>query len=297
MNRTSRRELSLRRVPQRQCDFHRLLLLSKNTGYWRPLAIVIITVSLFPSLSILTARAEPINFQFKAMISEIAGDASALNLPFALNVGQQIHGKYSFQSEQDLLDIFVPRGVIKEGVVHLAIDGSEMAARTNFGLMNSGPFDISAPPPGPNSSLFLGYISETDVIPGWGGLFGVAQPWGASLALVGNEGIVSVPEDVLNVATWNELKTLRRLSLQFGYPNTVTVQATVAGFHTVPEPTNFSLLSVLIVVTCNRLFQSNMVGSPRRGNPSIARVCDGLPRCGQPILPLRRTDNRPWRRG
>jgi hypothetical protein len=44
-------------------------------------------------------QAAPLPFQFEATISEVEGDVSALNLPFSLGIGEQIRGKYLFQSD------------------------------------------------------------------------------------------------------------------------------------------------------------------------------------------------------
>ena len=75
----------------------------------------------------------PIVFKFDATVSEVQGDVAALNLPFALAIGQQITGKYSFQSEEDLLDIFIHQARGKQGRVNLTIENTEFVASTNFG--------------------------------------------------------------------------------------------------------------------------------------------------------------------
>jgi hypothetical protein len=196
------------------------------------------------------ARSEQFQIQFEATISEIEVDPSALNLPFSLNLGQQISGQYIFQSKEELLDILLNPELGRQGVLTLTIDGTELEALINLGTLNDGgSVDINGPPPEPNSSLSLGYSSPTDAIPGWGGRTGVNQAWGAGMVLVGPEGTISTSKDILNVEIWNQLTTLRRLGLQFGYPNTVLVQANVGSFAAVPEPSTAWLACALLAVT------------------------------------------------
>ena len=182
-------------------------------------------------------QAAPVVYQFEATISNVEGDPAPLNLPFSIAVGQQIAGKFTFQSDEDLLDIFLHHERGKQGLVTLSIDGMVLEALMNFGTLNDGgPVDINGPAPAPNSSLSLGYISPTDAIPGWGGRTGVNHAWAAGLVFVGTEGTISGPEDVLDIDAWNQLTTLRRFGLQLGFPDTVLVQATVGDFVGVPEP-------------------------------------------------------------
>lgn len=196
-----------------------------------------------------SAQAQPLRFNFEATISEIEGDTSALNLPFSLAVGDRIVGAYAFQNGQDLLDIFFRHELGKQGQVTLIIDETEIEAGANFGSVN----DVGAPPDGSQSSLFLGYVSPTDIFPGWGGYVD-GHPWDAALTLVGAEGTISTPDDVLDISNWNELTTLRRLDLQFGYPNTVIVRTIVAGFNSIPEPSSaFMLWSALSIGALSRL--------------------------------------------
>lgn len=188
------------------------------------------------------AQAAPVTFRFEAEITEIEGDVAALNLPFSLSAGQVFLGQYSFNNPEGLLDIVQGIQSGNQGNVALNFEGTILEAVTNFGTLNDGgPIDINnPPPPGPKSSISLGYFPPTDVIPGWGGGLGL-HPAGVSLALVGADGIITQPEDVLDVQTWNQLTTLRRLTMQIGYPVTVTIQVNIGSFVSVPEPTDLHL--------------------------------------------------------
>ena len=66
--------------------------------------------------------------------------------------------------------------------------------------------------------------------------------------LVGAEGIISTPEDILDVDVWNQLTLLRTLNLQIGYPDTVMVQALLSDFVAVPEPSSIVLAFVLLAI-------------------------------------------------
>jgi hypothetical protein len=191
------------------------------------------------------SQGAPIVFKFDATVSEIQGDMAALNLPFSLAIGQTITGMYTFQSAEDLFDIFIHPERGKQGMVSVRINGTDVAAGVNFGSLNQ-----DGPPVGPNSSLFLGYVSPTDVYPGWGG--SVAEhPAGVGLALVGPEGPILAPEDVLNVDTWNGLTTFRGLGISIGWPDTLSIQATVGEFVAVPEPSTIWLVWALLA--CNNI--------------------------------------------
>jgi hypothetical protein len=191
--------------------------------------------------------------RFDGTVSEIQGDPAGHNLPFSLNVGEPITGEYVFASQQDLLDLFLHSWQGKQGQLALTIDGTAIQWPTNFGLLNSGGLvDINGPPSAPNSSLFLGYIPQTDVFPGTG----------ASLWLVGADGTISTNEDILNVNAWNELNSLRRIEMQFGYPNPVTVRATIGNFIAVPEPLTTATLTILASLAllqfrCRKLTRSS----------------------------------------
>ena len=215
------------------------------------LFIVVLTAGWLANVPLFAA---PITFHFDATISSIQGDVQSLNLPFSLNVGQQFTGKYSFASEEDLLDLFLNPGLGKQGTVSLILDGTEIEAVTNFGQLNSGyPAEIDGPPPIPSSSISLGYLSPTDVIPGTG----------PGLLLVGPEGTISDPRDVLDINIWNQLDLLRRLELQFGYPNTVTVRATIGDFLAVPEPSSAKFLFLLAVLGSTYCVRDELKGTGR----------------------------------
>jgi len=196
-------------------------------------------------------KAAPLVFQFDATISQVQGAAVPLDVPFSLTVGQRIDAQYTFSESQDLLDLFSNPSLAKQGQIALTIDGVQFGALTNIGFLNSGvPVDINVPlpPMGPTSSVSLGYVSHTDVFPGWGGSIGM-HPCGAGLSLVGAEGTIVGPEDVLDFDKLNQLTTIRGLGLQFGYFQSgefkiVTVAATVGDIVAVPEPSNEWLVFV-----------------------------------------------------
>ncbi|MCC7476514.1 MAG: hypothetical protein IT425_14070 [Pirellulales bacterium] len=189
-------------------------------------------------------RAAPVKYQFSATITQVQGDATALNLPFALHVGQQVNGCYSFATEQAMLDVFLHHELGVLGQVSLAIDGTEMPAAANLGLLNSVAI-LDPPITGPTDSISLGYLSPTNVFPGWPGSV-AGQLWTHDLVLVGADGTITAPEQLLDASTWNQLTMLRRLDIQFGFPNTVMVQAMVGDFIAVPEPTSDRLLHSLV---------------------------------------------------
>jgi hypothetical protein len=87
--------------------------------------------------------------------------------------------------------------------------------------------------------------------------------------LVGAEGTISAPEDVLNVETWNELTILRRLGLQFGYPGTTVVQATIGDFVVVPEPSSAWLPGIFLVIALVAFLFSKL----RRNRPVPLLAC------------------------
>jgi len=197
--------------------------------------------------------AAPVTFRFDAEISEVQGDVVALNLPFPLEVGLSFTGQYEFQSEQHLLNL-VAGLPTNEALVRLFIGNSELLAATNFGILNDGgPKDINGPPTVPSSSISLGYFSLTDVFPpDLGGRRGVA---GVGLTLVGPLGVLSVPEDILSVAVWNELTILRQLGLNFDRLGTVSARATIGNFVEVPEPSSMQLFAAILMgIGCYRLY-------------------------------------------
>jgi hypothetical protein len=163
------------------------------------------------------------------------------------------------------MDIFLHHDRGKQGLLSLIIDGLEIASPTNFGIVNAGPpVDVNNPPPSAAvSSIQLGYASPTDAFPGFGGFIpGHAAPWNAGLWLVGAEGVISRPQDILDIDNWNELATLRRLDLDFGYPETVSVRAIVGDFVGVPEPSStYSVLVAVALIMAFFLFRSLGIGS------------------------------------
>jgi hypothetical protein len=76
--------------------------------------------------------AVPLAFGFSATISEVQGDVAALDLPFALTVGQQFEGAYSFLSEEDLLDVFLHRELGKQGQIALTIEDTDIQAHESW---------------------------------------------------------------------------------------------------------------------------------------------------------------------
>jgi hypothetical protein len=194
------------------------------------------------------AQATPVMFRFEATISNIEGDAASLNLPFSLTIGQQIAGKYSFQSEEELLDIFLHHEQGKRGEISLTIDSIEINAVTNVGTLNDSAF-IDPPIPFTASSIVLGFAqsSETDSFMFPGTVAG--NPWNHQLDLFGPEGSITSTEQLLDVSVWNELGILRRLDLQFGFPDTISVDTVVGDFSVVPEPCSVWLASVTIMLS------------------------------------------------
>jgi hypothetical protein len=199
-------------------------------------------------------EAAPIAFRFDATITEVDGDPSPLNLPFSLSVGQQIAGKYSFQSEEDFLDVFLHPDRDKRGLLTLTIDGSELEARTNRGVLGDRHVSFS-------------YSSPTNALPGWGGFF-AGHWWDPLLFLYGDEGTLSSPEDILNITAWNQLKTFRQLHLKFGYDISrdlpiVTVLASVGDLTVVPEPPTFIYLAgAACLVRGTRHARTALLGTP-----------------------------------
>jgi hypothetical protein len=187
-----------------------------------------------------------IRFEFEATISQVEGDVAALNLPFTLNVGQRIQGRYVFPNESDLLDIFLHHERGKQANVTLTIDSTQIEAAANFGLLNSAAV-LDPPIVGPTSSIYLAYRSPTDVFPGWPGTI-AGNLWNHRLILLGPDGLISESEQLLDVNSWNQLTLARHLELQFGFPNTVSVRSLVGDFLLVPEPSGNWLAGVLVAV-------------------------------------------------
>ena len=207
-------------------------------------AFVIASLALFAS-GAASVFGSPVTFRFEATINEVDGDALALNLPFPLAPGQQISGEYIFSGKQDFIDIFLHHELGKQGLATFTLDSIEIEATTNFGLLNSTGV-LNPPITGPTSSISLGYISPTDVFPGWPGNV-AGHPWSHELILIGPDGTITSSDQLSDVAKWNQLNTLRRLELQFGYPDTVSVHATVGDFVAVPEPSSFVLTLALVL--------------------------------------------------
>ncbi len=190
------------------------------------------------------SHSAPIEIGFKATVSEVDGDAAAITLPFSLSVGQQLKGRYSFDSEERLLEVFsyaFPNQQAKSGQLLLDVDSVIVGAGINTGSINFDLVEINGPPPVPSSSISLGYGNYfTDVFPGWGGQ--VAEyPYDTGLRLEGPVGTVLGVDDVLDVGIWNRLTTRRTLELVFGYFESnqfkvVSYTAIVGDFFTVPEP-------------------------------------------------------------
>ena len=160
------------------------------------------------------ATAAPISFQFDATISQIDGDLWPLNLPFSLAVGQPMSATYKFNDVQTLLDIFTHSAFGSAGAVTFTMGVFQGTAISNFGLINSsGVIGV----PGPNSSVTFGYLSLTDVFPGWSGQIASNQA-NISLTFLGDEGVVSDATDILRQDTWEHLTKYRGLSVAFqGY--------------------------------------------------------------------------------
>jgi hypothetical protein len=209
-------------------------------------------------------NAAPLTLTFDANISQVQGDPGSLDLPFPLVVGRPINGKYVFQSEQDLLDIFLDGDLRKQAQVALTIGGVEITAVANFGLINSaGELER---PTGPNSSVSLGYLSLTDVFPGWGGYF-KNHYWDVGLVLLGHDGTIASTDDILDINKWNQLTTLRHLGLRFGQFEAsqfkvVTIEASVGNFSAVPEPACIWLVYSVIPVALAHICFHRIFGSP-----------------------------------
>ena len=179
----------------------------------------------------LRLHAAPVRFAFQATINTVTGNSSAVSLPFGLAVGQQFSGSYNFASEQDLLNVV--RGTyLSVGSLKLNIGGVEISAAVNVG---NHFFYLNNPPiPGEYSSLSLAYVSLTNVYPGMPGYVGTV-PWSHMLTLKGPDGTISDPAQYRDVVAWNKLTTLRQLELQFGFPESIYVQATIGKFDIFPE--------------------------------------------------------------
>lgn len=195
----------------------------------------------------------PITFAFEATVSAVAGNPSAIELPFSLALGQQIKGRYSFESEEQLLDIFsniFPYEIEEIGRLSLGIEGMVIGAAANVGTINEDLIDINGPYPDPSSSISLGYgYYVTDVFPGWGGEQIAGYHFDAGIRLEGPVGTISGVDDVLDVRIWNQLTAKRSLGLSFGYFESnqfkvVTYSASVGNFVAVPEPTTCALVSL-----------------------------------------------------
>jgi hypothetical protein len=214
-----------------------------QTRGWR--CITTILMACFAAeFSASVLHASSLILQFRATISQVQGDPALLNLPFTLAVGQPFTGKYSYADAQDLVDEFLRPARGTPGHLVLNIAGSPVDFTTNVATLNDGGvIDINEPPPGPSSSVFLGYRSLTDVYPGTG-----PRMW-----IVGPEGTIANEQQILDISRWNQLTTNRRLDFEFGYPYTVSVQSTIGEFVVVPEPSTCCL--GWLCVTCG-LFSS-----------------------------------------
>lgn len=194
------------------------------------------------------ATAAPIVFQFDATISQILGDPATLNLPFSFAVGQPMTATYTFSDLQSLQNVSTSVALGSQGDVAFTIGGTQGTATINFiGLNDSS---IPSLPGLPNSSVEFGYISLTDVFPGWNGVI-ANHPANIDLTLLGDEGVVSNVTDILNQATWNHLTKSRKLTVQLGYFDqsefrTVTVLANVTQATVVPEPSSASVLVLMM---------------------------------------------------
>jgi hypothetical protein len=209
---------------------------------------MIAAFSVVSCIAISPATAAPVSFHFDATISQIEGDPSTLNLPFSFAVGQPLSAIYSFSDVQTLLNIFNNTSFISHGDIAFAIGGTQGTATTNFGMLNDSA--IPSMPGQPNSSVEFGYLSLTDVFPGWNGTI-ANHPASIDLTFIGNEGVVSSVTDILNQGTWDQLIKYRKLTVQLGYFGqsefrTVTVLADVTQATVVPEPSGASLLILML---------------------------------------------------
>jgi len=196
-----------------------------------------------------TLEAQPVILHFEATVTAIQGDLSQLDVPFTLGAGESIAGELSFASEDDLQTVLLggPNGRSSIGTLRLDIGGVEVGNAFNFGSVNQPPVDINNPPPGPKSAISFAWIPPTDAIPGWAGQAG-SVIWSAGILLVGMDGIIDDPNAVPDFNTWNALDETRLLTMAFGFPDTIVVQATLGDFIVVPEPASSLLASALTLL-------------------------------------------------
>lgn len=192
----------------------------------------------------MAVQAEALRLAFEATVTE-AGDFGESALPFALEPGDILAGELSFDSLEDLRQVFGQGAEVSEGTLRLRFKGLETFHAFNKGLLQPIA-DINDPPSGPRSGISLGWLPTTDVFPAFSGSY----QSNAAISLAGPAGIIGDLDDAVDFEKWNELTESRILSLSFEFPNTVAVEAAIGEIAVVPEPSTcaaalmlFSLLS------------------------------------------------------
>ncbi|MCA9231467.1 MAG: hypothetical protein KDA57_12505 [Planctomycetales bacterium] len=204
-----------------------------------------------------SAQAEPpLVVAFDAVISEIEGDPLPLDLPFTLNIGDQIEGELAFDSRHEALLQLQGNTTIFSNLT-LSLGGDLIDNFFNVALVNSffflnderfpGPIDPDNPP----SSIYFSYFPVSTGNPGWVGS-GLQLPWTAEILMYGEPGTIDSPHNLLNFDDWNRLEQIRNLTILIGFPETVTVTARLGNLSEVPEPSTLAIAIFAIIVLVRR---------------------------------------------
>ena len=178
---------------------------------------------------------------FEATVEEVLGFES-LPVPFNVEVDSLIRGKYVFADESQLLQLLT--GGFGSGTLTIEANGSSLIYQVNFADVNSGsPIVIGSPPADPMSSIQLAYLPLNEGNHG-------SLPSDAKMLLLGTDGTIQIPEDILNFDKWNQLENSRILELRFG--SNGSIQASVGPIQIVPEPSGVVLISVTVIMLMNR---------------------------------------------
>ena len=192
-------------------------------------------------------QAEPVTIRFQATVTE-AGDFSQSALPFVLEPGDVLAGELVFDSIDDVQRIFGDGSETTQATMTLRFDGIEM-----FSLFNLGEVGNIFPPPNQAlSGLRMGWLPTTDVFPAFSGSY----QSNATFGLAGPDGIIETVDDVLDFGKWNELTTARLISLSFGYPDAVLVEAAIGEITVVPEPSSVTLVLLFLILLGRTTFCS-----------------------------------------
>jgi hypothetical protein len=186
------------------------------------------------------ASAAQIKLLFEATVVS-SDDFSQTNLPFSLEVGDVIEGEIVFESADDIPIVFGVGPEIRQASQFLRFNGFEVFNAYNNG--NPTPVaDLNNPFAEPVSGISLGWFPTTNVFPAFSGTY----MSNSSLSLAGADGVIETIDDAVDFSNWNDLTTERLLRLTFGFPDTVSVTATVGQITVVPEPTSL-VLAVLFI--------------------------------------------------